>query len=69
MLLVDFVKSQVEKALMPRSARTYKLFAALIDMQDRHLNAPELMSVKHESGSECHDNPSSKLTADLLNLR
>ena len=61
---------QVEKALVPRSAATFQMFAALIDMQDRELSTQQAASLGTANGS----NPDlqseiSRLTAELSNLR
>lgn len=61
---------QVEKALVPRSAATFQIFAALIDMQDRELSTQQAASLGTANGS----NPDlqseiSRLTAELSNLR
>lgn len=61
---------QVEKALMPRSAATFQMFAALIDMQDRHLNMQQASSAETANGSKSDlESEVSRLTAELSNLR
>ena len=61
---------QVEKALVPRSAATFQMFAALIDMQDRELNTQQASTAETANGMKSDlASEVSKLTAELSNLR
>ncbi len=55
---------------MPRSAATFQMLAALIDMQDRELSTQQGALIGAANGSNADlESEISRLTAELVNLR